>query len=188
MASYIIFWAKDRVENYLKNGDKGPLSVIFGGPHQSQPRLGKITIEDKIYPITVIKGKMYILGCMEVDRIINEKEYTEEILFKKHPEIIELYNKEYKMWDSYCANNKNTITHIIPWNCMDNAAIGKNGAKIIKRELPESKICLIKLGNEESPLKMKDGKILTSNLIGYFRKLNEESEKIFLEIIKNINE
>jgi hypothetical protein len=172
---------------YIKNGDKGPLSVIFGGPHQSQPRLGKITIGDKIYPITVINGKMYILGSMEVERIINEKEYTEEILFKNNPEIIESYNRWYKMWDSYCINNKRTITHKIPWNCMDNAAMGKNGTKIIKRELPENKIYLIKLGNEESPLKIKDGKILTSNLIGYFRKLNEASEKIFIEIIENMN-
>jgi hypothetical protein len=35
---------------------------------------------------------------------------------------------------------------------------------------------------------IRDGKIKTSNLIGYFRKLSETSEKIFEEIIKNINE
>ena len=41
---------------------------------------------------------------------------------------------------------------------------------------------------EETPLKVKDGKIATSNLIGYFRRLSEASEKIFNEIIENINE
>lgn len=185
MASYIIFWSKDRIENYIKNGDKGPLSVIFGGPHQSQPSLGKIKIGDIIFPITVINGKMYILGRMEIEKIIDEKEYINENLMKNN------INIEKEMWDLYCGKNKKTITHKVPWNCVDNAAIGKNGTSIFKRELPEDKMYLIKLGpkdGEETPLKIKDGKIATSNLIGYFRRLSEISEKIFDEIIENINE
>ena len=185
MASYIIFWARERIDNYIKNGDKGPLSVIFGGPHTSQPTLGKVNIGDTIFPITVSNGKMYILGRMEIEKIITEKEYINEYLIKNNIDV----KKE--MWDTYCVKNKKTITHKIPWNCVDDVAIGKNGTSLFKRELPENKINLIKLGpnkEKETPLKIKDGKILTSNLIGYFRKLSETSEKIFHEIVENTNE
>ena len=177
MASYIVFWAKERIDNYIKNGDKGPLSVIFGGPHTSQPPLGKVNIDDTIFPITVNNGKMYILGRVEIEKIITEKEY----LLKNN-----IVKKE--MWDTYCVKNKKTITHKIPRNCVDDVAIGKNGTNILKRELPENKIKLIKLGpkaGEEKPLKIKEGKIQTSNLIGYFRKLSETSENIFNEIVEN---
>jgi hypothetical protein len=188
MASYIIFWAKERIESYIKNGDNGPLSVIFGGPHQSQPPFGKIKIGDKIFPITVTNGKMYILGFMEIEKIISAEEYIKNYLIGNVGNISEGKNI---MWDTYCKKNKKTITHKIPWNCVDNAAIGKNGTKIIKRELPENKMNLIKLGHqkgEETSLKIEDGKIKTSNLIGYFRKLSETSEKIFEDIVKQRNE
>jgi beta-glucosidase/6-phospho-beta-glucosidase/beta-galactosidase len=117
MSSYIIFWNKNRIETYSKNDDIGPLSITFGGPHQSQPVLGKIKIGDIIFPITVIDGVMYILGRMEIEEIITENEFLEK-------NIIE--NKENLVWDQYCIKYKNKITHKIPWNCMDNAAIGKN--------------------------------------------------------------
>jgi hypothetical protein len=177
----MIFWAKKRIENYIKNGDKGPLSVIFGGPHQSQPPFGKINIGDTIFPITVVNGEMYILGRMEIEKIITEQEYIVNYLNND-------INTENEMWDIYCYKNKKTLTHKIPWNCVDDVAIGKNGSEIIKRELPINKIDLIKLGakeGQETPLKIKEGKILTSNLIGYFRRLSETSEKIFNEIIEN---
>jgi hypothetical protein len=183
-ASYIIFWKKDRVERYLKNGDDGPLSVIFGGPHQSQPSLGKIKNGDKIFPVTVIDGIMYVLGCMEVEKIITEDEYNKDYLIKEN------ITEKVGMWDIYCKNNKDKINHKIPCTCMDNAALGKNGTKILKRRLSEEEINLIKLGpkeGEETPLKIKDGKIQTSNLIGYFRKLNKISEEIFDKIINDEN-
>jgi hypothetical protein len=182
VASYIIFWTKERIENYIKNGDKGPLSVIFGGPHQSQPPLGRINIGDRVFPITVIDGKMYILGRMEIEKIITEEAYKNEYLIKNN------INTENEMWDIYRVKNKKTINHKIPWNCVDKVALGKNGTKIFKRELPENRIALVRLGpkaGEETPLKIKEGKILTPNLIGYFRKLSEASEKIFNEIAEN---
>ncbi|MDR1640712.1 MAG: hypothetical protein LBT59_13535 [Clostridiales bacterium] len=46
----------------------------------------------------------------------------------------------------------------------------------------------IRLGpkeGEETPLRMKEGKVSTANLIGYFRKLSATSEKIFEEITGN---
>jgi hypothetical protein len=181
-SSYIIFWNKDRIETYSKNGDIGPLSVIFGGPHQSQPTLGKIKIGDIIFPITVIDGAAYILGRMEIEAIITEKEFLKN-------NIIE--NVGNLTWDEYRIKYNDRITHKIPWNCMERAAIGKNGTKIIKRKLPKEKIDLIKLGakeGQETLLKIKDGKIQTSNLIGYFRKLSKDSEKIFNEIIENTRE
>ncbi|MDR1640713.1 MAG: hypothetical protein LBT59_13540 [Clostridiales bacterium] len=136
MAAYIIFWTKRRIESYIKNGDEGPLSVIFGGPHQSQPPLGRIKIGDTIYPITVMNGKMHILGSMEIEKIISEEEYVKNYLtgnLEGAPE------EKSVMWDSYREENRKTITHRMPWSCVDSVAIGKNGTKIMKREVPEDK-------------------------------------------------
>jgi hypothetical protein len=174
LSAYIIYWTKDRIGAYLANGDEGPLSVIFGGPHQSQPSLGKIKAGDTIYPITVVKGKMYIIASMEVDKIIPE----EELLEKPGGEVV--------MWDSFSKSNMGKITHKVPWSCVDTVAIGKNGTKLKMIELPMEKALLLSLGPEgkQTPLKIKDGLIKTSNLIGYFRRLRELSENTLKELVK----
>ena len=41
MASYLIFWSKDRIETGITNGDAGPLPVICGGHHIPLTRVDK---------------------------------------------------------------------------------------------------------------------------------------------------
>jgi hypothetical protein len=42
MESYLIFWKKDKIDSILKNGDTGPLSVIYVGPASLSPRLVRL--------------------------------------------------------------------------------------------------------------------------------------------------
>ena len=86
MESYIIYWRKDRVKQILNNGDKGPLSVIYGGPHQSQPALGRVGVGDRVYPITVISGTMYLLGRMTINEIVDAEEYLKGTLKLVNPD------------------------------------------------------------------------------------------------------
>jgi hypothetical protein len=77
---------------------------------------------------------------MEVEKIIGEDEYNENYLINEN------ITQPVGMWDIYCKTNKDKINHRIPCTCMDHAAVGKNGTRILRRRIPEEEIALIKLG------------------------------------------
>ncbi|MDR2519259.1 MAG: hypothetical protein LBD13_07630 [Spirochaetaceae bacterium] len=187
MASYIIFWPKDKIETYVKNGDTGPLQVIFGGPHRSQPPLGKVAAGDTVFPVTVAKGKMYLLGRMEIEKILDAETYIREVVAKNQPAITARAGQNNRgidsiMWDTYRYTHKETVTHTIPWTCADQAALGRNGTSIQKRDVPESVLDAVRLGPRETPLKTQGGIIAAHSLQGHFRLLNKEAERLFNEL------
>lgn len=179
MDSYVIYWPADWVKTIIKNGDVGPLVVIYGGEHGSQPPLGKVTLGDTVFPVTLMKGNLFVLGRLTISNILSADEYTEKILKIK---------REPFMWDSYTAEHKNSITHRIPRTCADNAAIGTDGTLISMNLIPVDKIPLIKLGTKagsEQPLKLRNEMVSINNFSGYFRRMSEDTTKIFNGIIDN---
>jgi hypothetical protein len=176
MHSYTTYWPSDWVKSILKNDHSAILEVIYGGPHQSQPPLGKIGVGDVIFPVTLTWGYLYIMGRMTVRKIINADEYT------KHLDIV----REPYMWDLYTAKHKDTITHKIPRTCADDAAIGVDGTPIIMRQIPADKINVIRLGpkaGKELPLKLRGESISINNFSGYFRRMSETTKRVFDDII-----
>jgi hypothetical protein len=175
--SYIVFWKKDKIDRILKNGDDGPLSVLYGGPHQSQPAFGKLRAGDVVFPFTMVDGVMYLIGRMVIEEIVNADEYLANAL-KIQPCGI--------MWDDYWNKHKSEVGHKIPTTCADDAAIG-SGSALQKRAVPAEVAARIRVGPKpgaESPLKMKDGKLLTTGLIGYYRRLSEESAALLNDLIE----
>jgi len=177
MNAYITYWPADWVKTILKNGDNGPLTVIYGGEHRSQPPLGKVGVGDAVYPVTLAAGQLYVMGRMIVGEIVGADEYTARLGIVREP----------FMWDSYTAEHRNTITHEIPRTCADDAAIGADGTPILMRPFPDAKTALIRLGpntGKELPLKIQDGNISINNFSGYFRRMSEETKRIFDEVIR----
>jgi hypothetical protein len=177
MESYVIYWPATWVKTILKNGDGGPLTVIYGGEHISQPALGKVGVGDIIYPVTVADGQLYVMARMTVSAIVDADEYTEKTLG---------LIREPMMWDEYTAKHKAAITHKIPRTCADNAAISADGTPIVMRPFPTEKIPLIRLGTnpgKELPLKMRGALISMSGLQGHFRRMSEETAILFAECI-----
>ena len=169
MESYIVFWKKDKIKQILKNGDKGPLSVLYGGPHQSQPPFGKVGIGDKVYPITVINGTRFLLGRMTINEVVDAEEYLRNVLKIANPD---------HMWDTYWINHKNEVTHKIPTTCADHAALGNDGTVLSMREVAAEiamQICVGPKPGQEAPLRSKGGKISTVGMIGYYRRLSYDS-------------
>ena len=169
MESYLIFWKKDKIKQILRNGDKGPLSVLYGGPHQSQPAFGKVGVGDRVYPITVIDGTMYLLGRMTIHEVVDAEEYLHNVLRISNPDY---------MWDTYWFKHKNEVTHRIPTTCADHAALGNDGTILSMREVPAAiamQLCVGPKPGQEVPLKSKDGKMSTVGLIGYYRRLSYSS-------------
>ena len=177
MESYIVYWKKEKINRILCNGDNGPLTILYGGPHQSQPAFGKVGVGDKVYPITVIKGTLYLIGRMTIDTIANAEEYILETLGITNPDY---------MWDTYWNTHKNEVTHKIPTTCADNVAVGSDGTTIALREVPNETATQIKVGpkpGHETLIKSQNEKISTTGMIGYYRRLSLESAALLDEII-----
>lgn len=172
MEFYTTLWPNDWAKQIQKNDKDSILSVIYGGPHSSQPSLGRVKAGDVIFPVRVESGKLYIMGRMTVDYIISADKYTQNLGIHING-----------LWDSYTYQHQDTITHKIPRTCADNAAIGINGTIIKDRLVPTYKLMLIKLGikkGEEQPLKPK----LSLSFQGHFRRLSEDSAMLFNQIIE----
>ena len=177
MAYYVTYWPAEWVKTIISNGDKGPLSVIYGGEHRSQPPLGKVSRGDVVFPVTLSGGQLYVLAKMTIHDIVNADEYMDKVL---------KLEREPFMWDSYTAQHMQIITHIIPRTCADNAAIGTDGTVIVLRPVPSDIVPLIKLGPKagaEQPLKLRNGSISINNFSGYFRRLSDESAALLNKIV-----
>ena len=180
MTCYVTYWPYYWVKTILANGDTGPLSIIYGVEHRSQPPLGKVSVGDVVFPVTLSEGQLYILARMTISSILSADEYTEEALkITRNPFV----------WDSYTAAHIRDITHYIPRTCADVAALGTDGTAIALRPVPFETISQIKLGSKvgaELPLKMRGDKISINNFSGYFRRLSECSANLFEVIIRSV--
>lgn len=172
MEFYTTLWSNDWAKQILKNDKNSILSVIYGGPHSSQPSLSRVKVGDVIFPVRVEGGNLYIMGRMTVEKIMNADQYMQSI--NVHSE---------GLWDSYTYQHQDTITHKIPRTCADNAAIGINGTIIKDRLVPINKLALVKLGvkkGEEQSLKPK----LSLSFQGHIRRLSEDSAILFNQVIE----
>lgn len=61
--SYVTMWAKFWIRRIQLAQDKGPLEVIFGAPHISLPSISHVVPGDRIYPIFVNRGAIFVIAC-----------------------------------------------------------------------------------------------------------------------------
>jgi hypothetical protein len=72
MAAYTVYWRRDYWKS-LPREDPGPrLTVLFGGPHQSQPSFLRAGVEvgDRLFPVTVYRRRVYVLASMLVSEMV----------------------------------------------------------------------------------------------------------------------
>ncbi|MFI5688621.1 hypothetical protein [Streptomyces sp. NPDC051636] len=72
--AYTTLWTNDLCTALIRGGFEGErLSVLFGGPHQSLPSFGRAGVKpgDRVYPIRVFRKRMWVLGSMEVARLLD---------------------------------------------------------------------------------------------------------------------
>ncbi|MCM0679192.1 hypothetical protein NCC78_31665, partial [Micromonospora phytophila] len=71
--AYTVYWPRDRCRRLAAVVTTGrALEVLFGGPHLSEPsfRRAQVTAGDLVYPITVDRQVLYVLGRMRVTDIV----------------------------------------------------------------------------------------------------------------------
>ncbi|MFJ8112320.1 hypothetical protein [Streptomyces sp. NPDC096132] len=71
--AYTTLWTNDLCKALISGGFEGQrLNVLFGGPHQSLPSFERAGVKpgDTVYPIRVFRKQMWVLGRMEVGRLL----------------------------------------------------------------------------------------------------------------------
>ena len=66
MAHYIVYWPQDWVQELKKAGDTGPIKVVFGSIHSRMPSIVSIKVGDVVFPVTLIKKKLYVMAKLPV--------------------------------------------------------------------------------------------------------------------------
>ena len=187
MNSFVVLWSNDWCELLKKADEKSPLSVVYGGPHQSLPSLGKVKPGDWVYPLRVKSGKLFLIGKMKVVTIRDAEEYLAEIGIPR---------LKGELWDTISVKYIKThpaFGHKIPRTCVDDVALGTEGTPIcFNLEVPLSLVEQLQFGTvagKETGLPLKAGKVSHINLQGHYRRLSEAScsllDRFLLEKLEN---
>lgn len=178
MSNYLIYWPYSWVKLLFDNGDTGPLEVIYGGVHCSQPPLGKVGVGDVVFPVTLVNKQLFVLGRMTISEIIDAEDYTQTHVFA---------NGKPFLWEEYNATHKHLIDHTIPRTHATHAAIGEDGASLAMRPFPAAALPYIKLGakpGEENAIRLREGFPRPNIFAGYFRRMSEDTVCLFEEIVR----
>ena len=82
-SAYTVLWAKEFRDEVCRAGDEGkPLTVLFGGAHQSCPSLARagVTSGDIVFPVFVQNGLLHIIAAAVAKEFIGIEAYLREHL------------------------------------------------------------------------------------------------------------
>lgn len=178
MAHYMVYWPQDRVEELKKAGDMGPIKVVLGSIHSRMPTIASIKVGDVVFPVTLIKKKLYVMARLPVTHRERAFDYCMRELGSQHgaliPEGIVLEcglngTSYYWSWDCKRYNclkdvpegvqiiplseqaEKPHQLHQEPFNCCSQWAVwGEEGTSIIPRPLPDTLISDLRFGYPKS--------------------------------------
>jgi hypothetical protein len=154
--SYTVFWSMDRWLSAVSAGHK-PLSVLFGGPHLSEPsfRRAGVRVGDLIYPVAVANRRVHVVARMRVREMILLGQVD-------GPTLIEDRFPQYRGWKFLAPT------------CTDEVIIGMDGT--VPRpdlELPSEALLRLTFRSQRGERKLKqvrDGELTSSiGLQGIYR-------------------
>lgn len=203
MAHYIVYWPQDRVDELKKAGDAGPIKVVFGSIHSRMPTIASIRVGDVVFPVTLMKKKLYALARLPVTHRERAFDYCMRELGREYgaltPEGVAV---EYKDGFYVTAGGsfrgienvpeglqivrqaeKPHVKHQEPFNCCSQWAVwGEEGSSIEPRPLPDGCIPLLRFGypkSKEKALRLdQNGNVLSMSLSAT-RRMSEETAAIF---------
>ena len=203
MAHYIVYWPQDWVETLKKAGDTGPIQVVYGSIHSRMPTIASIKVGDVVFPVTLMKKKLYAMARLPVthrerafDYCIRELggEYgaltPEGIAVEWSENFFVTAGADYRCIEDVPEGvqivrqvEKPHQKHQEPFNCCSQWAVwGEEGSSIEPRPLPDAVIPNLRFGypkSKEKALKLdKNGNLLSMSLTAT-RRMSEETAKIF---------
>ncbi len=127
--SFTTLWTADRcklVTQYHLEGT--PLSLLFGGPHTSEPSFRRAGVKegDYIYPLLVKRGIVYVIARMRVKEIVPIEAYIE-----RNPDLFD--GVAHSPWANVIFDNYVKLhpeMRILAPACTEEAVLGDEGIPI----------------------------------------------------------
>lgn len=148
------------------------------------PSIRALRPGDRVFPLLVAGGGLYVVARMEVERLVFSDEFVVERLQIVRPPLT--------MWDQLFAELKRTrpsVGHRVPTTCADLAAVGTSGSEIrFDRRVSEKDLVTIRLGpksGHEQPLTgIVESQLKNSfSLRGHLRRLSTDSAEVLAGLI-----
>lgn len=182
MAGYITYWPQEQVKKLMrkKDGDTGPITVVFGSVHTKMPSIKSVKIGDCIYPVTIDHGDLCIMARLPVEQIEPAYQYLLRELGNccgaLVPKDMGDCNIKMPMKVHKC--------HQEPFNCCsETAAVGTHGSTIELRRIPKEKLPSLMFGSTRSkqkPLLLDaDGKPKVISISSRIRRMSDETQQYF---------
>jgi hypothetical protein len=179
--AYVVLWALERCRWLQRVGDEGPIEVVFGGPHTSQPSIAALRSGDVIYPVAVAGGALRLIARLPVDTIMSPQLFVRERLG--------IESGPHDMWDTLFHELRKCrpdVGHRVPITCADHAAVGRGTKIVFDRNFPADALRVLRFGagrGKEQPLAGVANGRLENNLSlqGRVRRLSTESATLFAE-------
>lgn len=89
--AYTTLWTDDLCRDLARAGHTGErLTVLFGGPHQSLPSFLSAGVRpgDVIHPVRVFRKQLWVLGAMEVGRVLDYGTVGEELAMEDYLRLV----------------------------------------------------------------------------------------------------
>jgi hypothetical protein len=185
--SFTTLWTNDRCQLLRQHKQEGRiLSILFGGPHTSQPGFRRATVKegDYIYPVRVKQGVLYIIARMRVRQILSLEDYIQ-----LYPDVFT--GCELSQWPSVTFENylklHPEMRYLAP-TCTDEVILGSEGAPIrLDRTVPPEVVEALRFRSQRRERGIKhivDGRIKNVISLQGIYRLSEKSAEEFDRLLQ----
>ncbi len=190
--SFTVLWTRDRCRLLEEQGEVGtPLEVLFGGAHQSLPKISSFGVArgDYLYPLYCVDKVLYIIARLKVSEIIPIKHYLSDVLkLRKRDKTPDNWWEASRTIDRMSQKKRKELGHRCPYGCVIEAALGEGTPIVFDNAIPATMLQAIRYASPkgERPIKyVENGELKRLNSIhGGVYRLSDESASMFARRVR----
>ena len=184
MAGYMVYWPQDWVSELNKAGAPGPVKVGYGSIHSRMPTIASIQVGDVVFPVSLIKKKLYVMARLPVTHRERAIDYCMRELGRPCG-ALRAEDDGYPTFE-YTDSWQPVLPHLKhqkPFNCCSKwAAWGEDGTDIRPRPLPDEVLPQLRFGpskSKEKGLRFDKNGNVTPMSLSATRRLSQETLELF---------
>jgi hypothetical protein len=186
--SFNTYWPADYVSRIRKAGDIGsPLKVVFGGGDTAfrAPSIYGAKAGDVLFPVTVLKKSIHVIGRLEISEIIPIENYIKDVL--KLPK--ELCSLPLFDLTQQLLIERPALGHRAPHDYVYEAAIGYGSRISMSCIVPPESLDTLRLVNQKGEARavsyISNGQIHKAiGLQGHCYRLCDRSAALFSRLVE----
>ena len=185
--AFTTYWPMHYVSRIEKAGDVGlPLKVVFGGGHSSfpAPSIYSAKTGDVLFPVSVTRKTLHIIGKLEIESIIPLEQYLKEVL--QLPE--QLCRLDLFDLTQHLETEQPELGHRAPHDCIYEAVMGNGSPISVTCVVPPDLLDTVRLVNRKGESRSiphaSDGQIHKSfGLQSHCYRLDESTAALFSRLL-----